>query len=272
MGNKKQSTTAPVQFLFIDDTQSSNKAQKRRIRQHAMRNVAATRKELGTYRKVNTGQYPIFIEQEPSSVFVDKVYATQSWERHPDESDTSDISDYPYNLCTIPCPMPPNDYELARSTFDFDIVSLSWLTSFHFSAASARALSRNLTRFRCILKPAHDVSYLDYVPQLYGQSVLIRRVVDCVLARARKTVSVDGKGMDEQDILNLYGKALVGLQSALGEEGRRWDADVLCSTQLLAMYEVGCDAMPLIDFGMRVDLFSFWTELRRCVGRAMWPA
>lgn len=228
MIKKKHGAAPAVQFLFVDNAQPPKSAQQqRRIRQHAMRNVAAAKKELGTYRKVNAGQFPVFIEQERhSSPTKPDAYADKLSEE-----------DHTIIELVIPQSPPASGYERARINYDFDILSLSWLTSFHFSKASARVLSSNLAQFAQTLKWTRDASYLEYVPQLYSKSVLIRRVVDCVLARARKTVNGDTR-VSEEDILYLYGTALAGLQKVLVDPMRIYDADVLCATQLLAMYEV----------------------------------
>jgi hypothetical protein len=246
MGHRKKTPETPgFKFIFVDGALPRTTAQRRRIRQHTMRKVAASRKELGTYSKCNVGQYPVFMDggqrtEEPAGQ-VPRVAVGQS-----------------KIVCVIPRSVPAQGYERARITFDFDLLSLSALTSFHFTRVSAKALTTSRERLRGVLMSSRDASYLDYVPQLYSQSRLIRRVVDCTLARAKRTVTGDSN-VAESEILLLYGSALLELQSALQDPKRRFDAEVLCATHLLAMYEVGVPTNSdegFTKFGQLLDLTS----------------
>ncbi|KAF2733052.1 hypothetical protein EJ04DRAFT_439889 [Polyplosphaeria fusca] len=228
MARRKTQVTSPrVQFLFVDNAQPSTANQKRRIRQHTMRKVAASRKELGTYEKYNVGQYPVFTDNAPCTVKQDVQAVVVPLDSSDDQKED----------CIVQWSMPAQGYERARILFDFDLISLSTLTSIHFNRASAKVLSADRSRLRLLLASATDASYLVFVPQLYGQSTLIRLVVDCVLARAKQAVAEDAC-MHEQRILQLYCKALAALQSALMDKKRMFEPEVLCATHLLAIFEL----------------------------------
>jgi hypothetical protein len=211
------------QFLFVDDAQPSTTAQRRQARQHVMRKVAKRKKKLCAYSKYNVGQYPVIIDREQRSVGTGR-----EWQLLVDHSTPTTV---------IPRSIPAKDYERAKIVFDFDLLSLAALTSIHFSKASAKVITSSRARLAGILRSTRNSSYLDYVPQLYGQNRLIRCVVDCTLARAKHTLTGDFNP-PKSEVLLLYGKALLELQSAIQDPGCRFDGEVLCATHLLAICEV----------------------------------
>lgn len=215
------------QFVFIDNAQSITPIQKRIIRKQAMRKVAETRKELGTYRKFNLGQYPASTDSE------DGKLPNASTMYNPQTSIKN----------SLPRCMSVQGYEKARITHDFDLFSLSALTSFHFGKATVKALADDPERLREMLRANKESSYLDFVPGLYCTNKLIRSVVNCTLARAQQTIC-GRSNIPEAKILALYGTALMELQSALQDPLRSLEADVLCATHILAMYEV---CHPILD-------------------------
>ncbi len=79
-------------------------------------------------------------------------------------------------------------------------------------------------------------SYLQYVPTLYGSSECVTAAANCLLAKAKLTLSP--KKECSETTLRLYAKALRTLQTALMDEENCTGPDVLCATQLLSLHEV----------------------------------
>lgn len=80
-------------------------------------------------------------------------------------------------------------------------------------------------------------SYCHYVPLYYSQSNLIRNAVDCAVARARCLLSPSDIQW-EHLALSAYTQALSSLQGAMDFTSEPLTAELLCATQILALYEV----------------------------------
>jgi hypothetical protein len=96
-------------------------------------------------------------------------------------------------------------------------------------------LSADPTRLATLLGH-HQWSYLQFVPNLYGQSEVVTAAVNCLLGKAKTTLRPLECCKEVQ--LRLYAKALQALQSALADENASQGAEVLCATQLLSLHEV----------------------------------
>ena len=106
----------------------------------------------------------------------------------------------------------------------------------HFSQASVKALA-NAPEWLAGLLQLRENCYLDFVPQYYASNGLIKAVVDCTLAQAQNVLSPH-PAVSTTQVLQLYGKALRTLQAALQDSELRLQPEVLCATQILALYEV----------------------------------
>jgi len=138
------------QFVFIDNAQPINATQKRIIRKQAMRKVAENRKELGTYGKYNLGQLPLFTEppenaDQENEGPLDALIIPNSQSR---------IKYF------LPPSMPVQGFEKAKITYNFDLFSLSALTSFHFGKATVKTLAADPGRLKHMLRMNREASYL----------------------------------------------------------------------------------------------------------------
>ena len=127
-------------------------------------------------------------------------------------------------------------YSAARIEYNFDILDLSTFTSAHMGRSAATSLHDNTSARQGYLR-VREASFLDYVPQLYTGSELLRTVVDCVLAQAQQTLCSSPR-LSQADVYVLYERALRGLQDALNHEVLAYEPDVLCSVQLMQLFEV----------------------------------
>lgn len=138
-------------------------------------------------------------------------------------------------------------YERARMIFDFDIMSLSGLTSVHVGKGSSLALLEpKIAEWTRVGKAA---SYLDFVPMYYSCSTLVRSVVDCTLAQYQYHL-VPESMTTELEVLVLYEKALKELQDALKDPEKCVSEEVMLATAIFQVYEV-CE--PPLD-----DLFDLY--------------
>jgi len=132
--------------------------------------------------------------------------------------------------------MPLSAYESTRIKYNVDVQHLSILTGFSMGIHTTIFLSDH-PKFLETLMRAHQWSYLQYVPSLYGSSECVTTATDCLVARVRWMLSVKTTaGLTE--IYILYAKALRALQAALNDPCRSQAADTLCATQILSIHEV----------------------------------
>jgi len=149
------------------------------------------------------------------------------------DAEAFDFSDLDFLL--PPC-MPLSAYESTRIKYNVDIQHLSILTGFSMGYHTTLFLSDHPTFLETLMR-AHQSSYLQYVPSLYGNSECVTTATDCLVARVRWMLSVKTKaGLAE--VYVLYAKALKALQAALNDPRQSQAADTLCATQILSVHEV----------------------------------
>jgi hypothetical protein len=245
------------------------------IRKQAMKKASAARRRDGNYGKHNLRQYPVFLFDQPSTVNID--VGAQAWdpekgayrdptairvveptvrviepavrvkeqkEKRPRTTKKKEEDKQQQWLSRIPaieCPSPPQNlsargYELTSMKSDFDILDLSTLSSLHVNRAARAALSQNPFQLIHQLRTFKQFSYLSYLPSRYGQMPCLSDATDCVIARARQIIS-PGKNW-EAAVIAFYVKALDSLQKALDSPETRFMPEVLCATEILALYEV----------------------------------
>jgi hypothetical protein len=127
-------------------------------------------------------------------------------------------------------------YTAARIAYDFDILDLSTLTSAHMGRTAAARLHDDKSALQGYLR-VREVSFLEFVPQLYAESALLRTVVDCVLSQAQRTLCQNPR-VPQAEVYALYQKAIQSLQEALNHESTAFESEVLCSVQLMQLFEV----------------------------------
>ncbi len=127
-------------------------------------------------------------------------------------------------------------FELVTMKSGFDIIDLSTLATYRVGRAMAEALSSDPSQLMQLLD-FKQWSYMSYLPSLYGSSACLDHAVDCIVARVQHIIAPKGE-MGEREVIRLYLKAISSLQKALNCPAQRLAADVLCATEILALYEV----------------------------------
>jgi hypothetical protein len=239
-----------TEFQFVNSTIATPKvpqdlAVRALIRKQAMKKASAARRRDGNYGKHNLRQYPVFILDESNNTSGERRDSWQDPDHQVDVArlrNAKKLAERQQWLAkfTLGEPIPPSipatDYELASLRSDFDILDLSTVATLHVNRAARAALSKNPQQFILQLRANKQWSYLSFLPSLYGQIPCLSDAVDCVIARARQIISPD-RNRDAVAISS-YVKALDSLQKALDDPSERFKAEVLCATEILALYEV----------------------------------
>ncbi|TVY20779.1 Uncharacterized protein LARI1_G001817 [Lachnellula arida] len=247
------------------------------IRKQAMKKASAERRRDGNYGKHNLRQFPVFIVdqennngqtpvqvKEPSSSpdksassssasekligpytggkhVEEKHKAVRSNGNKADENGNGNGVDRQRWLAqtltnNFPGSLSAKGYELTSMKSGFDILDLSTLATLHIGRAARAALSQNPHHLIYQLRSRKQWSYLSYLPSLYGHVPCLSDAADCVIARARQIVSPHEKW--EAAVITFYVKALDSLQKALDNPKQRYKPEVLCATEILALYEL----------------------------------
>jgi hypothetical protein len=127
-------------------------------------------------------------------------------------------------------------YATARLKYQFDILDLSTLTSIHMGRPAAIALHNSRSQMRNCLQ-VRGSSLLDFVPQLYPASPLLRSAVGCVLARAQRILCPNAR-LPEVAVFSLYDQALRELQEALNQNTTVFQPNMLFAVQIMQLFEV----------------------------------
>lgn len=159
----------------------------------------------------------------------------------------------------LPCSLmrtqnPPLGYEALQIKYGFDLMDLSFLTSFHISQMALWAMQQQPELLATLV--GHRVaSYLKYVPSRYGHQSYFDAVVDCLLAKASSRMRPHEIG-PRMVATKLYAKALCAVQKAVMDKETCGDADLLCAVQMLSCYEVSdlliCDSSSSLTRHYRV--------------------
>lgn len=255
--------SAHTEFQFVNSTIDAPKvpqdqAIRALIRKQAMKKASAARRRDGNYGKHNLRQYPVFLfdtidpinpaatsqylNQEKAVVRADVEETKESVPEQPIKQSPASISRV-VRYESIPGNLSARGYELTSMKSDFDINDLSTLSTLHVNRAARAALSRNPYHLIYQLRSHKQSSYLSYLPSRYGQIPCLSDATDCVIARARQIISPNQNW--ESAVISFYLKALNSLQKALDNPKQRFKPEVLCATEILALYEVRMRSMAI---------------------------
>jgi hypothetical protein len=166
----------PSSFVFIDQSDDATAkvtgAKRKAIRKQAMRDVGLARREKGGYGRINRRQLPLFMGSVGN---LDEVQMDMEFVPEEDE--------YPHEQTVVVKPnaekklraaqqlaeavwrvspaVPRHGYEKLRMDYGFDILTLSPLTTVHFSRAVATALANDPSRLQQLMQMPVLTSFLD---------------------------------------------------------------------------------------------------------------
>ncbi|KAL6867155.1 hypothetical protein J3F83DRAFT_761606 [Trichoderma novae-zelandiae] len=215
--------TGSLSLVFITATNRlipDDELARKQIRKQAMSRSAHARRKRGGYGQHNLVQYPVEMLQQEDSRAKDTSRKT---------AQVSVKAIIPTSLASCP-------YERMRMRYNFDLLDLSQLTSFHISYATASRLANKPTMLTEVLGHRHW-SYLNYLPSRLGHNIALDKAAACVAARAQQWLASPSEPVS-CGVLKLYSSALKALQADLQCPGACLRPDVLCATALLGVYEL----------------------------------
>ncbi len=263
-----------MEFQFVNSTITcptvpQDLAVRSLIRKQAMKKASAARKRDGNYGKHNLRQYPVFLS-EPDSFKVETTTEVKISQKDPEPDShhqisakegtrkvanttacrlqssrvkveevttkKEDLSDKLPWTESISANTSAVGYELTSMKTNFDLLILSTLATFHISRTIRATLSQHPQHLILQLRSHKRWSYLSFLPARYEDITCLRDATDCVISRMRHIISSDSSL--EPIATRNYVKALRSLQKALDCPKQRLQPEVLCATEVLALYEV----------------------------------
>jgi hypothetical protein len=261
-----------MDFQFVNSTVTDpgvpqDVAVRNLIRKQAMKKASAARKRDGNYGRHNLRQYPVFVYDQANApieptVEIKEIGSLKKSESPPAGHIISAVSpkqrdsrvvvkkkeDSPIERQkllarislaeSLSSGMSAKGYELTSMKSDFNILDLSTLATLHVGRFTRAALSQNPDHLIYQLRSKYDpqFTYLSFLPPRYGEVGCLSDAADCVIARARYIVSPNKTW--ESAVYAFYGRALRSLQKALDCPKQRFLPEVLCATEILALYEL----------------------------------
>jgi hypothetical protein len=286
--------TPITEFQFVNSTIDTptvpqDLAIRALIRKQAMKKASAARRRDGNYGKHNLRQYPVFLFDQNNTI--DGELAAKVWDQGKDfqcdterpartnghkdtrknkkaeqNGDKTNVERWLAKHTSVPASLPARGYELTSIKSEFDILNLSTLATAHINRAGRAALSQNPYHLIHQLRSSKQQSYLSFLPSRYGQIPCLSDATDCVIARARQIINPNRNW--EATVISFYVKALDSLQRALDCPKLRYKPEVLCATEILALYEV-CYPLSMLEKLLLMKPCSFLTQLERLLGFAM---
>lgn len=221
-------------FVFIDESAKSSKDKRRAIRSQAKRYAIAERSKRPREIRFVNSQGSKDRESHPDDDLSDKT-------EHGNINNKKELVLSQCNPILIP-DLPKKGYEALRLEYGFDIFLLSGLASVHVGRGASLQLQD--TKLGDWLMGFRETSYLDFVPVHYNSSPLLQSVVNCTMAQYRRAMQPEAQ-VTEATVFRLYGKALQDLQTALNDDQRRLQPDVLLATAVLQLFEVSVNHAAL---------------------------
>jgi hypothetical protein len=242
-------TNTPSSFVFIDQSEDATAkvtgAKRKAIRKQAMRDIGLARREKGGYGKINRRQLPLLMGSvgnlDEVQMHVDLVPGDSNNNQIRKKVERKLKQQYLDAVWRISPAISRQGYERVRMEYGFDLLTLSPLTTVHFSRAVASALSNDPTRLQQLMLQPILSSFLFHVPARYNESLLLQKATKWAIAQAQRVFNPNTT-IAEDKALVLLDDVLHELQSAVADEKRRLASDTLCTSQLLAMLTVSIDA------------------------------
>lgn len=255
------------QYEWIVLGKESRKERKKtigKIRSHAMRETAASRKRSGTWGKHNQRQYPV----EPVPSFSATECIPSDLPPAVPARRSGDKGNEPYFKLRLGLPMPLSGLDQLATEIGVNVLDLSALTTIHIGQ-TAMSFLMNDPNHLVGLVSVRKSSYLTHVATRYGSSYCLDDAVRCVATKAHRLLVGIGNGGRTLELTS-YGKALRSLQTAIDLEQEWRNPEVLCAVQVLSLFEVGNSVYSCFDLVLNTH-FRHLSYLRPAHGRSILP-
>lgn len=225
-------------FVFVDTDQLSVGSQGKDVRLSIRRQAARSGRSCRRNGSSSHGKIGSPLESGASMFAL-----TESVSLPVDEDCCPSEMGIPSNVSN-PGPAPQlsyNGYETMRVRYSFDLTDLTSFTDADLGRFACLSLRDKPTRLVTLLQKRSS-SFLTFLPSRYGSSACLDDAMHCVAARVGQVL---GFPIKSSAVFVLYAKALKSLYTAIGDETRRLDTDVYCTTRLLTLYEVSLRLLPV---------------------------
>ncbi|KAL4933736.1 uncharacterized protein BDV17DRAFT_286551 [Aspergillus undulatus] len=214
-------------FVFVETTESSTgKPREEDVRVLIRRQAARSGRKHQRMQSARQGSNDSDTPGQPGTLVLHTVNVEGVYPTATADDDSVDHSIAPQPSFT--------GYEALRVIYNFDITYLASFTHVDLGKTAALPLQTQPNLISSLLQQ-RSTSFLSYLPSRYGSSPCLDDAMQCLAARAGQMF---GHTTRAATISTLYGKALISLQSALGDGKLCMGADVYCATRLLTLYEL----------------------------------
>jgi hypothetical protein len=228
-----------IEWIDLSKAPLGTNETRAKVRSHAMKATAASRKQTGTWGKRN-------LRQLPGSRITNEIDQGNSSSMPDDETSTDQVSGalvlsaspgwYPTTVNISPA-MPLAGIELLAAEFGVHILDLSALTAIQCGWTACALLASGPSWINGLVGRRRP-SYLHCVASRYGSNSCLDDALRCVAIRARRVLAPSGLPVDRSESLQ-YVAALKSLQKAVDDVEGRSQPEVLGAINLLSLFEVG---------------------------------
>lgn len=229
-----------MEWIDLSKDHHGNRETRVKVRSHAMRATAASRRKNIAWGKRNLRQLPadLVINEATRAATVasnEKAYTDVI----DSASQTVALSVLPghFSWATNISPnMPLSGLELLAAEIGIHVLDLSALTEIQCGWTACAILASQRS---CIsgLVSRRQPSYLYCVASRYGYNPYLDEALRCVAIRAKRVLAPSCQAFEESESRQ-YASALHGLQVAIDSVEERNRPEVLCAINLLSLFEV----------------------------------
>lgn len=226
-------------FEFVSQEPSSggfSAETKTRIRKQAMKAVSAARRRSGRHGQHNLLQYPPDVDADIDPEKLHVAHRSRS-SSHSRSTSRGRASPSPRRIAkSMPASLPFTGMELVLQEYQIDPGNLETLAGFQVDSMALEMERFGLYEVNSF-KLDHHQSYLPHAYIRYGQSTCLDDALICVLFKSQQQ-TLPTEEQNTTRIISLYNKAIASLNSALSDSQLITSPEVLCTTEMLALFEV----------------------------------
>ncbi|KAI3325320.1 hypothetical protein HD806DRAFT_492649 [Xylariaceae sp. AK1471] len=233
-----------IEWIDLSNAPLGTDETRTKVRSHAMKATAASRKKTATWGKRNLRQLPgyritndappgISSSMPNDETSTDTVGALGQTRGAFAPSKPTEWSPMAVNISPA---MPLAGIELLAAEFGVHILDLSALTSIQCGWTACAILASRPSWINGLVS-RRQPSYLHCVASRYGSNSCLDEALRCVAIRAKRVLSPSCLPFDLSESLQ-YGAALKSLQKAVDDVEERSQPEVLGAINLLSLFEL----------------------------------
>ncbi|XXH04128.1 hypothetical protein Hte_010540 [Hypoxylon texense] len=229
---------ADIEWIDLSKGHQGNHETRVKVRSHAMKATAASRKRNAAWGKRNLRQLPENltineVTRHSASILSNDKPLTDTIGVAVALSQASGKSAWTTNMSPA---MPLSGLELLAAEIGIHVLDLSALTEIQCGWTACAILAGQRSRIGGLVS-RRQPSYLYSVASRYGYNHYLDAALRCVAIRARRVLTPSCQLLEESESSQYVG-ALHSLQEAINDVGERNQPDVLCAINLLSLFEL----------------------------------